>query len=66
MLRQLSGEPRGKCRFYERQQAIVGARTALLDEQVEANTIGQRQDAQHQAKLRIVSPKTNLTTPISS
>ena len=51
---QLSREPRCECRLYERQQAIIRARAALLNEQVKANIEGHKQDAQHQAKLRIV------------
>lgn len=54
MTHQLSREPRCECRLYERQQAIIRARAALLNEHVKANTEGHKQDAQHQAKLRIV------------
>jgi hypothetical protein len=54
LLFQLFREPRCECRLYERQQPIIRARAALLNEHVKANIEGHKQDAQQQAKLRIV------------
>jgi hypothetical protein len=51
---QSSGAPCGECCFYERQQTVVSARTAPLNEQVEAKTERSKQNTQHQSKLWIV------------
>jgi hypothetical protein len=51
---QSSGAPCGECCFYERQQAVVSARTAPLNEEVKAKTERSKQNTQHQSNLWIV------------
>jgi hypothetical protein len=53
IFRQSSRTSCGKRRFYERQQAFVSARTAPLDEQVEAKTERCKQKTQHRAAFSV-------------